>query len=110
MKDRIALIACLSMMAGYVLAQSSAISTGTPVTQYSITTFPLYGDVALQSDTQDLQYPVVVRADAAAEVTVTCWGNNRTITVNLAAGEFTPCQIRRLFDSNTDDVALHIVW
>lgn len=95
-----------------LLAQSSSENPGESVESYSVTNYPLYGTLAAQSDSADFNTPRALRADAAGQVTVSCWRGTvaNSIELNLAAGEFVPCQVRRLWDTGTDAIAIHMFY
>jgi hypothetical protein len=84
----------------------------TQVRHLAIGGFPYYGAAVTPSDTTSLSPPGYVRADAAGAVTAACNGNGigNQITLNLAAGEFFPCLVVRVYDTNTDDINLHVFY
>lgn len=81
-------------------------------TDYVYTSYPMYMAVVTPSDSTDLPNRGTVRADTAGAVTVICSGNadGETVTLNLAAGEFVPCIVRRVLDTGTDAITIHISY
>lgn len=78
--------------------------------EYTYTSFPMYMAVVTQSDVADLPNTGTVRADAAGAVKVACAGNTdgEAVTLTLAAGEVVPCLVRKVFDTGTDAITLHV--
>lgn len=95
-----------------VLGQSSSQNPGAQATEFTITNYPLYGTLAAQSDTANFNSPRALRADAAGAVTISCWNGTvaNSITLNLVAGEFVPCQVRRLWNTGTDAITIHMFY
>lgn len=79
---------------------------------YTITAYPYYMKAVTPSDTVDMPQPGFVRADAAGAVTFIPQGNadNETITQNLVAGEIIKCMVRRVLDTGTDAITLHVSY
>lgn len=105
----------LALASMYVWAQGTA-NFLDPVNQFSITGYPYYGALVSPNDSADLSRAGFVRADSAGQVTAECYGNGDAggdgdeITLNLAAGEFFPCMVVRVFDTNTDSITLHVFY
>jgi hypothetical protein len=112
MKNRSAIILVLVLASGFLYAQGRSTQNIGQVGEFSITNFPILGALAAQSDTVNFTAPSALRVNADGAVTVTCWGNPdaNSITLTLAAGEFVPCQVKRLWDSGTDAITIHRFW
>lgn len=82
------------------------------MTQEVITRFPNYGAVVTPNDTTDLPNPGYIRADEEGQVKVVPVGMlpADAITLNLAAGAFCPCKVSRVYDTDTDDITLHVFY
>lgn len=79
------------------------------VDQYSITSFPFYGALVVPDDDTDFAQPGFVRADSPGAVVFLPYSNpdGQTLTVNLVAGEYIPCLVRRVLATGTDAAVLH---
>lgn len=107
MKSLIAVVGVLLLVAGVAYAQTY------PVDNFTVTAFPYRGKAVTPSDSADLpDGPGMVRANAAGAVTVVCRGNAtaETITLALVAGETVPCVVRRVLDTGTDAITLHVFY
>lgn len=107
---KLILVAVALLVAGYAYAQGRSTRNIGQVGEFSITNFPIQGAVATQSDSVNFTAPSAIRADADGTVTVTCWASGNSITLELVAGEFVPCQVIRLWDTGTDAITLHRFW
>ena len=107
---RYLLVAILALLAGVAISQST--SRIGKVDDFSITSYPLYGEVAVQHDTNPLAHPGMLRANSAGAVTAACWGQpaSQAITLTLAAGEFFPCMVMFLKDTGTDAITIHVFY
>lgn len=78
----------------------------------TITGFPPRAAVVTPSDTVDLPNPGIVRANAAGDVRVIPYGEGgaTAVTFSLAAGEAVPCLVRRVLDTGTDAITLHVLY
>ncbi len=80
-------------------------------TVFAITGFPIHGEVVSPDDDADLSKSGYVRADAAGTVTaVPHEGDGTTLVLNLAAGEFFPCLVRRVYATGTTATPLHLFY
>lgn len=80
------------------------------VAQYTYAAFPLYGGLVTQSDVSNLPEPGFIRADADGAVTAICFGNTSEITLNLVKGEYFPCLVKKVLDTGTDAIVLHVFY
>lgn len=103
------ILAILALFAPLAYADRSAVRIQA-VDQYSISSYPLFGAAVTPNDSADLDEPGFIRADAAGQVTAICYGNSTSIVLNLAAGEFVPCLVRRVYDTGTDAIVLHVFY
>lgn len=113
MKTLRGFVAGLLVMATLVvLGQSSVQNPGLQVQDYAITNFPLYGSLAAKSDSVNFPTPRALRANAAGDLVVSCWSGSvgNSITITLAAGEFVPCQARRLWSTGSDAITVHMFY
>jgi hypothetical protein len=97
-----------ALSASYLGAQSVR-NYGTQ-SEFALTAYPLYGVAVAESDTTQWDPPIMVRADTAGAVTARCVGGGAAATaivLNLAAGEFIPCQVVMVLDTGTDAIAFH---
>lgn len=79
-------------------------------TLFSITGLPIHGEVVTPDDANDLTTSGYVRADAAGAVTAMPHEGSTSIVVNLLAGEFFPCMVRKVFATGTDGITLHLFY
>lgn len=80
-------------------------------TVFAVTGFPIHGEVITPSDSADLKTSGYVRADAAGTVrAVPHEGDDSTIDVTLAAGEFFPCLVKRVHSTGTSASPLHLFY
>ncbi len=96
-------------VAGFALAQS-AVNSGTTLPTWTYTNFPLYGTAVTPTDGAALSQPMSIRADANGAVSATCAGDGvsgTSLTLNLVAGEFFPCQVIEVNDTGTDAITIH---
>ena len=77
---------------------------------HSITGYPIHGEIVTPDDDADLPRPGYVRADAEGAVTVIPYGSTASISLTLVAGEFVPCLVKRVLDSGTDAITLHVFY
>ncbi len=103
-----AAIICM-MVSSLAVADRSALRIE-PNDEYTITSFPLYGAAVTPSDSADLSEPGFIRADAAGAVTLLCYGSTTSIALNLAAGEYAPCLVKRVYDTGTDAITIHVFF
>lgn len=103
------ILATLALFAPLAHADRSAVRIQA-VDQYSITGYPLYAAAVTPSDSADLAEPGFIRADAAGQVTVLCYGSTASVALNLVAGEFVPCLVKRVYDTGTDSIVLHVFY
>lgn len=103
-------LVCLILLSAVAFSQST--SRIGPVDDFTITSYPLYGAVAVQHDTNPLAHPGMIRANSAGAVTAACYGQPVTdaITLNLVAGEFFPCVVMYLKDTGTDAITIHVFY
>lgn len=76
----------------------------------AITGYPLNGVAVTPDDDNDLATPGYLRADVAGQVKCMPQIGSTAIIVNLAAGEFFPCMVRRVYDTGTDAITLHLFF
>jgi hypothetical protein len=79
---------------------------------FNFPSFPLRMVLITPSDTTDFSEFGTVRADEAGAVTFLPAhpADSVAVTVNLAAGEYIPCLVRRVLDTGTDPIALHLSY
>lgn len=106
---RVLIAALLMGVAVFASADRSAVRLQ-PVDQYAITSFPLYGSAVTPNDSADLAEPGFIRPDADGAVTATCFGSTSSITLNMVAGEYFPCLVKRVYDTGTDAITIHVFY
>lgn len=80
-------------------------------TIFAITGLPIHGVLVTPDDANDLDTSGYLRADTAgAVVAVPHEGDDTTITINLVAGEFFPCMVKRVHSTGTTATPLHLFY
>jgi len=105
-----AALVALNLVAAGAIAQDRSTQTETKPYTWSIGGFPFYGALVTPNDSTDLPEPGYLRVDADGQVTAACVGNGTSLTLNLTAGEFFPCQVSRVFDTGTDAITIHVFY
>jgi hypothetical protein len=79
---------------------------------FTLTAFPLRMLLVVPNDATDFDEFGTVRADQAGTVTFLPAHNAEgdAMTMTLAAGEYIPCLVRRVLDTGTDAITLHLVY
>lgn len=72
--------------------------------------FPRRCAVVTPSDTTDLPFPGFVRADETGQVTALPYDSTSSVVMNLVAGEFLPFLVKRVYDTGTDNITLHVSY
>ncbi len=104
MKIKWLLILVGSLLAGQIGAQ------GSRTTGMQVTNFPLFGVAVTPSDATVFATPYAIRVDADGAVTARCAGQGaggQSITLEMVAGEFFPCQVVMVLDTGTDSITIH---
>lgn len=80
--------------------------------EYTFTAFPLKMALVSPSDSTDFATPGFVRVNADGAVTFLPVGNadGDTITLDLLAGDVIPCVVRRVLDTGTDSITMHLSY
>lgn len=81
-------------------------------TVFSLTGLPLHGVLLTPDDATDVVTSGYLRADAAGTVTAVPHAGDKTTTIvcTLAAGEFFPCMVRRVYSTGTSATPLHLFY
>lgn len=80
------------------------------LSDYSITSYPLFGTLVTPNDGADLATPGTIRVNGAGNVVVIPYGNTASITLTLAAGEFVPCIVKRVLATGTTATSIHVFY
>lgn len=80
--------------------------------QFTFPAFPLRMLLVVPNDATDFDEYGTVRADQPGAVTFLPAHNadGDEMTMTLAAGEYIPCLVRRVLDTGTDAITLHLVY
>ncbi len=79
-------------------------------THFSITGFPIHGELITPHDSNDLKTAGYIRADAAGTIKAMPYVGGNAITLNLVAGEFFPCMVKRVYATDTSATPLHLFF
>ncbi|MEM8682882.1 MAG: hypothetical protein AAGF72_05580 [Pseudomonadota bacterium] len=109
---KFAVIIALITMFSVALAQERSVEVIQPTHQWTFTGLPMYGELVTPNDAEDLPNPGYVRANEAGNVTAACHGNGagNQISVVLAAGEFFPCLVARVYGTGTSAITMHVFY
>lgn len=107
-------VGLMILITAVALAQST--QQISPNSNYTITSYPLYGAVVTPSDTVALTVPGQVRADSAGAIAAVCVGNDTgaptsdDIVLTLVAGEFFPCVVKYVLSTGTTAATIHVFY